>query len=68
MPGLDYAGVCLPAQGVSGDYYDFVALGNGKLGLLLADVSGKGMPAALLGASLHGAVRAIAAGEGSEAR
>jgi serine phosphatase RsbU (regulator of sigma subunit) len=63
-PGLDYAGICRPARGVSGDYYDFLALGGGKLGLLLADVSGKGMPAALLGASLHAAVRAHAASAG----
>src|SRR6516164_5387112 len=39
-PGLDYAGICFPARGISGDYYDFLALGDGKLGLLLADVSG----------------------------
>src|ERR1700734_1936574 len=64
-PGLDYAGICRPARGVSGDYYDFLAPGDGKLGLLLADVSGKGMSAALLGASLHAAVRANAPGEGS---
>jgi phosphoserine phosphatase RsbU/P len=64
-PGLDYAGICRPARGVSGDYYDFLPLGDGKLGLLLADVCGKGMPAALLGASLHAAVRANAnAGDG----
>ena len=62
--GLDYAGICRPARGVSGDYYDFLALGGGKLGLLLADVSGKGMPAALLGASLHAVVRANAPGAG----
>jgi serine phosphatase RsbU (regulator of sigma subunit) len=60
VEGLDYAGVCRPARGVSGDYYDFLPLGEGKLGLLLADVSGKGMPAALLGASLHASVRANA--------
>ena len=65
VPGLDYAGICRPAWGVSGDYYDFLPLGSGKLGLLLADVSGKGMSAALLGASLHAAVRAeaVAAGD-----
>jgi sigma-B regulation protein RsbU (phosphoserine phosphatase) len=63
-PGLDYAGICRPARGVSGDYYDFLPLGGGKLGLLLADVSGKGMSAALLGASLHAAVRANAHGAG----
>jgi sigma-B regulation protein RsbU (phosphoserine phosphatase) len=64
-PGLDYAGICLPARGVSGDYYDFLPLDNGKLGLLLADVSGKGMSAALLGASLHAAVRANAPSAGT---
>ncbi|HEY6340429.1 MAG TPA: SpoIIE family protein phosphatase [Bryobacteraceae bacterium] len=63
-PGLDYAGICRPARGVSGDYYDFLPLGEGKLGLLLADVSGKGMAAALLGASLHAVVRANAASAG----
>jgi phosphoserine phosphatase RsbU/P len=63
-PGLDYAGVCRPARGVSGDCYDFLPLGDGKLGLLLADVSGKGMPAALLGASLHAVVRANAVSAG----
>ena len=64
VPGLDYAGTCRPARGVSGDYYDFLPLGEGKLGLLLADVSGKGMSAALLGASLHAAIRANAPGAG----
>jgi serine phosphatase RsbU (regulator of sigma subunit) len=63
-PGLDYAGICRPARGVSGDYYDFLPLGDGKLGLLLADVSGKGMAAALLGASLQAVVRASAASAG----
>jgi len=64
-PGLDYAGICRPARGVSGDYYDFLPLGEGRLGLLLADVCGKGMSAALLGASLHAAVRANAVKEGA---
>jgi sigma-B regulation protein RsbU (phosphoserine phosphatase) len=63
-PGLDYAGICQPARGVSGDYYDFLPLAGGKLGLLLADVSGKGMSAALVGASLHAAVRANAVSAG----
>jgi len=60
MKGLEYSAACRPAKGVSGDYYDFIPLESGKLGLLLADVSGKGMGAALLGASLHGALRAFA--------
>jgi len=63
--GLDYAGICRPARGVSGDYYDFIALTEGRLGLLLADVSGKGMPAALLGASLHAAIRSHSSNGGT---
>jgi serine phosphatase RsbU (regulator of sigma subunit) len=54
---LDYAGFCQPARGVSGDYYDFLPLAPAKLGLLLADVAGKGISAALLVASLHACVR-----------
>jgi phosphoserine phosphatase RsbU/P len=65
LPGLDYAGLCQPARGVSGDYYDFIPLGPGRVALLVADVSGKGMPAALLGASLHAAVRAWAPAAGT---
>lgn len=66
VPGIDYAGICRPALGVSGDWYDFIPLGSQRLGLLLADVSGKGMPAALLGAALHTAVRAIAPAAGQD--
>ena len=61
IAGLDYAGVCRPAAGVSGDYYDFIPLPSGKVGILLADVCGKGMPAALLSASVHATMRAHAA-------
>ncbi len=53
---LDYCGCCQPARSVSGDYYDFRALAAGQLGLVVADVAGKGMPAALLMASLHACV------------
>jgi serine phosphatase RsbU (regulator of sigma subunit) len=54
---LDYAGFCQPARGMSGDYYDFLDLPPDRIGLLVADVVGKGMPAALLMASVHAAVR-----------
>jgi serine phosphatase RsbU (regulator of sigma subunit) len=57
---LDYAASCQPAVGMSGDYYDFLDLGNGKLGLLVADVVGKGVPAALLMASIHSTIRSHA--------
>jgi hypothetical protein len=53
-PALQYAGHCRPARGVGGDYYDFLALTGGSLGIAIGDVSGKGHPAALLMASLAG--------------
>ncbi len=54
---LDFAGRCRPARGVGGDYYDFLALPDGRLGLAIGDVSGKGIPAALLMASLQASLR-----------
>jgi sigma-B regulation protein RsbU (phosphoserine phosphatase) len=57
VPALRYAGYCRPARGVGGDYYDFLALSSGRLGLAIGDVSGKGVPAALLMASLQASVR-----------
>ena len=54
---LDYAGVCLQARQVGGDYYDFLALGSGRLGLVLGDISGKGIAAALLMANLQANLR-----------
>lgn len=57
MAGLDYAGRCRPALGVGGDYYDFLELPDGSLGIGIGDVSGKGIPAALLMASLQASLR-----------
>jgi sigma-B regulation protein RsbU (phosphoserine phosphatase) len=57
VPGLEYAGFCRPARGVGGDYYDFLALSRTRLGLAIGDVSGKGIPAALLMASLQASLR-----------
>jgi sigma-B regulation protein RsbU (phosphoserine phosphatase) len=57
LASLDYAAFCQPALEMSGDYFDFVRFGPEKLGLLVVDVMGKGIPAALLMASLHAAVR-----------
>jgi sigma-B regulation protein RsbU (phosphoserine phosphatase) len=54
---LDYAGICIPAEEIGGDYYDFLELGPGKIGFVLADVSGKGTAAALLMANLQGLFR-----------
>ena len=71
---LDLHGVCRPARSVSGDYYDFLVFGPSTLGLALGDISGKGISAALLMATLHSAVRAyqfageelITVGDGSD--
>jgi sigma-B regulation protein RsbU (phosphoserine phosphatase) len=57
LPGIECAGFCRPAQGVGGDYYDFLALAGGRLGVALGDVAGKGIPAALLMASLQASLR-----------
>jgi len=50
---LDYAGRCIPAQDVGGDYFDFLEIGQGRAGFLLGDVCGKGVSAALLMANLQ---------------
>ena len=63
---LDYAGICVQARTVGGDYYDFIDLGNARLGLAVADVSGKGMPAALHMASLHAILRSHRDSVGSD--
>jgi sigma-B regulation protein RsbU (phosphoserine phosphatase) len=54
---LDYAGACTQARAVGGDYYDFLDLGPGRLALVLADVAGKGIAAALLMANLQANLR-----------
>ena len=54
---LDCAGKCIQTRAVGGDYYDFLDLGSGRLGLVLADISGKGMSAALLMANLQANLR-----------
>ena len=59
VPGLELAGVCRQAIAVGGDYYDYLQLDDGCLGLVVADVSGKGVPAALLMASLQASVRGL---------
>jgi len=51
---LDYSGKCVQARTVGGDYYDFLDLGAGHLGFVLADIAGKGVAAALLMANLQG--------------
>src|SRR4051812_1209710 len=57
LGSLELHGVCKPARTVSGDYYDFPPLGGEKLGIAVGDISGKGISAALLMATVHSAVR-----------
>jgi sigma-B regulation protein RsbU (phosphoserine phosphatase) len=58
LASLEVFGFCRPARTVSGDYYDFLTLNSDKLILAVGDVSGKGISAALLMATIHSAVRA----------
>jgi len=57
MKTLDYTGGCVPARTVGGDYYDFLELRQGRLGMVLADIAGKGVPGALLMANLQANLR-----------
>jgi sigma-B regulation protein RsbU (phosphoserine phosphatase) len=58
MPGVELEAICRPARMVSGDYYDFIRIGPTRLAIVLADISGKGISAALLMASLQATLRA----------
>jgi phosphoserine phosphatase RsbU/P len=57
VAGLDYCGACRPALAVGGDYYDFLPLADDVFGIAIGDVSGKGIAAALLMASLQASLR-----------
>lgn len=59
VPGLAITALCVPAREVGGDYYDFFRLPGDRLGVLIADVSGKGTSAALYMAELKGLVLAL---------
>ena len=59
---VDYAGLCVAAREVGGDYYDFLDIADDSLGFVLGDVSGKGVPAALLMANLQATFRNQAPG------
>ena len=69
ISSLDYSGVCIQAREIGGDYYDFLHLGPARLVLLIGDVSGKGIAAALLMANLQAILRshtAVTAGQPGE--
>jgi phosphoserine phosphatase RsbU/P len=57
--GLEFAGVCIPAHGISGDYYDVIQLPDGRLAFAVADISGKGISAAILMANLQAVLRTL---------
>jgi serine phosphatase RsbU (regulator of sigma subunit)/uncharacterized glyoxalase superfamily protein PhnB len=57
VANLDYAGVCIQARSVGGDYYDFLDLGNQRIALVIGDIAGKGIAAALLMANLQANLR-----------
>ena len=59
FPGITVTALCVPAREVGGDYYDFFPLEDGRLGVLIADVSGKGTSAALYMAELKGLVLSL---------
>jgi phosphoserine phosphatase RsbU/P len=66
IESLTYGGRCIPARQVGGDYFDYVELEPGVLGILVADVAGKGISAALLVAALHGMFRTHARSSGDD--
>jgi sigma-B regulation protein RsbU (phosphoserine phosphatase) len=65
-PGVEIEAICKAARSVSGDYYDFIPLSPTHLAIAIADISGKGISAALLMASLQAALRSQVLAEGSE--
>lgn len=58
--GLEFAAVCIPARGISGDYYDVIQFPDGRLVFAIADISGKGISAAILMANLQALLRTLA--------
>ncbi|HTO94053.1 MAG TPA: PP2C family protein-serine/threonine phosphatase, partial [Bacteroidota bacterium] len=59
IEGYDIAGINIPSRSVGGDYYDCIPLPGGRLALVIADVAGKGVPAALLVSSFHAYLNAF---------
>jgi sigma-B regulation protein RsbU (phosphoserine phosphatase) len=66
VPGVEIEAICKAARAVSGDYYDFIQLTDTKVAVAIADISGKGISAALLMASLQAALRSQMLAPGSE--
>ena len=58
--GVEFSAVCVPARGIGGDYYDVLELPDGRVGFAIADISGKGISAAILMANLQALLRTLA--------
>jgi len=65
--GLEFAAICVPAAGISGDYYDVLQRSDGRLVFAVADVSGKGLSAAILMSNVHAGLRILVEGGHSPA-
>lgn len=65
VPGYSLSAECLPASEVGGDYFDFIRLDENRIGIVIADVSGKGLPAAFYMTLAKGIFQSYAAGSGS---
>ncbi len=63
IPGFAVTGHCVSARAIGGDWYDYIPLEHGRWGLVLADVSGKGMAAALLMSAARGILRSLVAAD-----
>jgi phosphoserine phosphatase RsbU/P len=63
LPGYDIAGICIPAYEIGGDYFDYIPLSRNRLGLAVADVSGHGIPAALVMTAFRALLRTKARGK-----
>lgn len=60
IPGYDISGLCLPTYAIGGDYFDYLSMGEGRLGVVIADVAGDGIPAALVMSAFRALLRSQA--------
>ena len=68
VPGYDISGICIPAEKIGGDYYDYLQLPDGKLGIVVADVSGHGISSALVMSAFRSQLRTFTIGRDSPAQ
>jgi sigma-B regulation protein RsbU (phosphoserine phosphatase) len=67
LPGYDIAGICIPTDEIGGDYFDYIPISHNRLGLAVADVSGHGIPAALVMTAFRALLRTKALGKSKPA-